>query len=97
MNFNDIKKLNEIKIKDIKSNIEKNPQDESLKKRFILQNKIQELFEKDESLFFNITIDEAFQILKQILNESDSIKDVYIELTSPEEYVRTLRKRTSGT
>ena len=59
MDFNELKKLNNTIINQTKEALNENKLDESLRRKLILNAKIGELFEKDEALFFNISIEEA--------------------------------------
>ena len=92
MNFEELKNANKNKINQIKLELKDNNQDLNLKKRLILQTKIDRLLNDDDALFFNITIEEAYKILEQILDDKDLIKDTYTNLTSPHEYERLRRE-----
>lgn len=86
MKFEELREINKRKIEQLKIAVEDNPQNTKLQARYLINTKIEELLEKDEALFFNIAIEEAYKILEQILDDNYSIKDVYVDLTAPEEY-----------
>lgn len=92
MNFVDLKKINEEKINTLKLRSAENSDDDSTKKMLELQIKIKNLLDRDDALFFNISADDSFKILKQILGEDDLVKEAYIDLTSPEEYKKLMDK-----
>lgn len=90
MNFVDLKKINEEKIHTLKLRSEKNSEDDSIKRKLELQINIKNLLDKDDALFFNISADDSFKILKQILDREDLVTNAYLELTSPEEYKKLM-------
>ena len=88
MNFEELKMANENKIKEIKLQIEKDRDNEVLNKKLVVQTQIRALLNSDKALFFNISVEDAYKILGQILDDRSIIKETYIRLTSPQEYIK---------
>ena len=89
MQVNDLKSINNDRIKQLEEDAIKGQKDLELK--IEIHKKIQELLEKDEAVFFNIQYDEAMKILSYIVPEED-IKETYRSLTSAETF-KDLKRR----
>lgn len=91
MNFDDVREGNIKKINNIKKQIKKNPNDINMKRQLEINEKINELFEEGESIFFKMSMDDSIKILEQILTKEEAMK-FYLESISPENYGKLLKK-----
>lgn len=93
MDYNDIINKNDEKIEKIRAQLAEGKNDlknSELQDKLLLQTKIGTLLKNNEKLFFKINIEDAFDILGEILDNEEEIKKIYIELTSPEKYKSTV-------
>lgn len=88
MNIQELKEINKKKLEKMRIDAKKNPSNEQLKFRLNINEKIAEIFEKDEGIFFKIKIEDAYKILSNIIEKAEDIKKTYIDLTSEKEFKR---------
>ena len=90
MKLLDLKEINEIKLKEyLEQNQEK--KDSNIEREIEIHKRIKKLLEKYESLFFQISMDDAVKILSKLISKEE-IKNVYAELISAENY-KILREK----
>ena len=88
MNFKELKDLNNEIINKTKKALEEDRTNGHLRTKLIINTKIGELLENDEGVFFNISAEDASKIIGEIVEDKEQVKNIYMSLTSPEEYKR---------
>lgn len=91
MNVNEIKKINEEKLNYYKKLKEQDQNKNNLDIKIEIHTKLKEILENNETIFFEISMDEALQILSQLFPK-EQIKSVYKDLISQNNYI-DLKKR----
>ena len=91
VSFEELKKLNVNKIKDLEKKIKKDSTSDVLNRQLEINKKIDNLFQEGESIFFKLKMEDSLKILQQILNKDDAMK-VYLEFISPNSYSNLVDK-----